>query len=65
MTELTKAKRRIRQLENCLQAVLLWCSDQEIELTAHGADNAESYAYRELCRLTRRIERTTKNRFSL
>ena len=58
MTELAKAKRRIKQLETCLRDVLRWSSDEEIELNGRGADNPDNSQYVALRRLDRRIRRT-------
>ncbi len=57
-TELSKSRRKIRRLEDCLRDVLRWCSDQEIELNAAGADNDECAAYQAMKRLRRRVWRT-------
>jgi hypothetical protein len=58
MSELTKAKRRIKRLETCLRDVLRWISDEGIELNGRGADNDDNAQYVALCRLNRRIRRT-------
>ena len=55
MTELTKSKRRVKQLESCLRDVLRWIFDEDIELNARGADNKDNSQYVALCRLNRRI----------
>jgi hypothetical protein len=50
MSELTKAKRRVKRLENCLRDVLRWISDEEIELNGRAADNDDNAQYVALCR---------------
>ncbi len=54
----TRLKRRIRQLERCLEAVLDWTAEQEYRLRSSGRDNAENDLYRALNRLDTRINRT-------
>jgi hypothetical protein len=50
--------RRIRQLENCLKWVKLWCFCRGCDLNAAGADNDQNPEWLELCRLRSRIART-------
>jgi hypothetical protein len=58
MTPLTKANRRIKQLERCLRDVLSWCSNRDIDLNARGADRRDCEEYSELMRLRRRVWQT-------
>lgn len=53
-----KLTRRIRQLEDCLRFVLMWCHERRVELNAHGADDEECEEYHEMVRLRNRVHRT-------
>ena len=57
-SELSKAKRRIRQLEKCLAWVRRWCFGQLVDLNGRGADNDDNVNYREVRRLQNRLNRT-------
>ncbi len=58
MTELAKAKCRVKQLEKCLRAVQKWISDEYITAREMGANNDESDSYVSLCHPDRRVRRT-------
>jgi hypothetical protein len=58
MTELAKAKRRIKRLENCLDAIGRIVQEADDDLTGHGCDSeSESPHYRTIMRITRRMAR--------
>lgn len=58
MSELTKAKRRIKQLEKCLQAVLDLAFERGYDLNAVGKDTYANEEFRFLTEVSHRINRT-------
>lgn len=59
-TELSKARRRIKQLEQCLSDVQDWMFERFVELNGRGADRDDNPDYQELKRLKNRINRTVR-----
>ena len=53
-----QARRRIRRLEACLEALLAMMGRDFVDLNARGADHPGSAAYRLNCQITNRINRT-------
>ncbi len=57
-SELSKAKRRIRQLEKCLENVAQLLFERAVELNAAGRDERDNPEYRFLRSIMARINRT-------
>ena len=58
MSDLSRVRRRIRQLEKCLRDVADLLFDRAIELNAAGRDNQENAEYRAIQKINNRIKRT-------
>lgn len=60
MTEQTKLRRRVKQLERCLQDVQRMAFYRGVEIYDTGRDRNGNPEWDTLCRMTARIRRTLK-----
>ena len=58
MNPLAKARRRIKQLEKCLDAVAKIARMRAYDLNGHGADTPDNPEYRTLNEINNRINRS-------
>jgi hypothetical protein len=63
MSEVTKLKRRIQQLEKCLKDIGAICQEADDDMSGHGCDDEnESPHFRTVMRITRRMGKTLPRR---
>ena len=58
MSELSKAKRHIRQLEKCLEDIQRILFERAVEINSTGRDGEQNPEYQLLQHINRRINRT-------